>query len=165
MTLASSICPDSKPCAPLNAGSHEPHLHFDCCHFHASPRNRQYCLICLPRIYPYANTGLHTYRFSQNPDGINWTLEKQLRPVRAEWPSQLNKQCHGSVLTQTRAPTQTLYSPKVCCHFFALFVKALFNPFRALPQLLNGSCTVSCLSLAFFSRKRFVSFSASQATF
>lgn len=105
-------------------------------------------------IYPYANTGLHTYRPFPEPrrdksDTREAFVSSTCRTaVTAE--QTVPRLCFD---TDTRAPTQTLYSPKVCCHFFTLFVKALFSPFRALPQLPNGSCTVSCLCLAFSAKK------------
>lgn len=76
----------------------------------------------------------HVQALSQNPDGINWTLEKQSCPVRAEWPSQLNKQCHDSVLTQRHVHLLRLFtvqrsvatfSPYLSKHFSAHFEHSL----------------------------------------
>lgn len=168
MTLASSICPEFQTMCASQRRVTWASSSFGCCHFHAPPGNRRYCLICLPRIYIHMQTRACT-RTGSFPEPRRDKLDTGEAVVSSTCRMAVTAEQTVPRLcfdTDTRAPTQNLYSPKVCCHFFTLFVKALFSPFWALPQLPNGSCTVSCLSLAFFSKKGLLFvFSAWQATF
>lgn len=152
MTLASSICPEFQIMCASQRWVTWASSSFGCCHFHAPPGNRRYCLICLPRIYIHMQTRActRTGSFPEPRRDKSDTREAFVSStcrmaVTAE--QTVPRLCFD---TDTRAP---LYSPKVCCQFFTLFVKALSSPFWALPQLPNGSCTVSCLCLAFSAKK------------
>lgn len=116
---------------------------FACCHFRL--------LKGIASITHYALSTCthpltHMHALSKDPEGINWTLEKQLYPVHAECLSQLNKHCHSSTLHLQRncTPNKKKKNPhaRTLCHTIA-FVKALsilsLGPLILLPKLANGS--------------------------
>lgn len=126
---------------------------FDCCHFHAPPGNRRYCLICLPRIYIHMQTRACT-RTGSFPEPRRDKLDTREAVV--------SRTCRMAVTaeqtvprlcfdTNTRAPTQTLNSPKVCCRFFTLFVKA---PILRTPPVAKWLVYSKLFIFSFFQQKK-----------